>query len=73
MSEIIGCWIVEIQDAMPYDMCNSPERKALLSQAASTGRKREQERLQIVMGWMWNDVLPLWQPRADHQGFGKQW
>jgi hypothetical protein len=73
MSEVIGKWIISAQDAMPSEMRNSSEWKELLPLAAGTGRDREKERLEIIMQWMWNDVLPTAQPIADRSGFGAEW
>lgn len=33
----------------------------------------EQERLAIVMDWMWGTVLPYYQPVADEGRFGNAW
>lgn len=33
----------------------------------------EQERLAIVLDWMWGTVLPYYQPVADKGKFGKVW
>lgn len=73
MSEVVGKWIIRIQDSMPDEMRNSQEWKRLLPQAAGTGRFREQERLDIILDWMWGTVLPLLQPLADEGGFGGEW
>jgi hypothetical protein len=73
MSEVIGQWIIVVQDAMPGEMRNSARWKSLLPLAAGTGRVNEQERLKIILDWMWGTVLPSLQPLADQQGFGKQW
>jgi hypothetical protein len=73
MSRVIGQWIIVIQDAMPDDVRNSEGWKSLLPLAAGTGRKQEQERLDIILSWMWDIVLPSLQPLADQRGFGAQW
>ena len=73
MSEVIGQWIIAVQDAMPDAVRNSRRWKSLLPLAAGTGRVNEQERLDIILSWMWGTVLPSLQPTADQQGFGKQW
>jgi hypothetical protein len=73
MSRVIGQWIIVIQDAMPGEMRNSARWKSLLPLAAGTGRKQEQERLDIILSWMWDIVLPSLQPLADQRGFGAQW
>jgi hypothetical protein len=73
MSEVIGQWIIVVQDAMPGEMRNSARWKSLLPLAAGTGRGQEQERLDIILDWIWGTVLPSLQPLADQQGFGKQW
>ena len=73
MSEVVGRWIIGVQDAMPDEMRNSPRWKNLLPLAAGTGRDHEQERLAIIMDWMWGTVLPTLQPLADERGFGLAW
>ena len=73
MSEVIGNWIIPIQDAMPDEIRNSQQWKALLPLAAGTGLEMEQERLAVIMDWMWGKVLPTLQPVADESGFGAQW
>jgi len=73
MSEVIGKWIIRIQDAMPDDMRNSERWKQLLPRAAGTGRAKEKERLAIILDWMWESVLPTLQPLADKHGFGREW
>lgn len=75
MSQVIGKWIIQVQDSMPDDFRNSRQWKALLPLAAGTGRERERERerLNIIMDWMWGTVLPTLQPIADRNGFGDAW
>lgn len=75
MSEVIGKATITLQDAMPDDMRNSARYKAWLPTAVGTGRDREQEqeRLAILMDWMWGTVLPQLQPLADKNGFGDEW
>ena len=41
--------------------------------AAGTGRDREEERLALIMDWMWGTVLPDLQSVADQGGFGAEW
>ena len=73
MSAVIGRWIINVQDAMPFEMRNSTEWKRLLPLAAGTGRQHEKERSEIIMDWMWSAVLPTLQPIADKKGFGEKW
>jgi hypothetical protein len=73
MSEVIGKWIIRIQDSMPDDMRNSAQWKSLLPLAAGTGRAKEKKRLAIILDWMWGTVLPTLQPLADDRGFGTEW
>ena len=73
MSEVIGRWIIKTQDSMPDEMRNSDRWKSLLPLAAGTGRAKEQERLQIILDWMWGTVLPTLQPLADKEDFGDVW
>ena len=73
MSEVLGKAAIGLQDLMPYKMRNSPRYKALIPDMPGTGRAQEQERLSILMDWMWSVVLPQIQPTADKRGFGDQW
>ncbi len=73
MSEVIGKWIIVMQDAMPDALRNSDRWKSLLPLAAGTGRSHEPERLQILMDHMWTVALPIVQPLADKRGFGRVW
>jgi len=73
MSLVIGRWIIGVQDAMPHEMRNSLRWKSLLPLAAGTGRDHEQERLALIMEWMWGTVLPTLQPIAELRGFGAAW
>ena len=73
MSLVIGRWIIGVQDGMPSTMRNSAEWKRLLPLAAGTGRDHEEERLQLILAWMWETVLPIVQPIADRDGFGAEW
>ena len=73
MSKVIGQWMIVVQDAMPSEMRNSPGWKCLLPMAAGTGREREEERLALIMDWMWGTVLPDLQSVADRGGFGAEW
>ena len=73
MSKIIGQWMMAIQDVMPGKIRNSSGWKCLLPMAAGTGREREEERLALIMDWMWGTVLPDVQSVADQGGFGAEW
>ena len=73
MSKVLGCATILLQDAMPHDMRNSRRYKEWLPKAAGTGRDHEQERLEILLEWMWSVVLPKLQPVADLNGFGAEW
>jgi hypothetical protein len=73
MSEVLGKATIRLQDSMPEEMRNSLRYKALLPEMAGTGREHEQERLAILMNWMWSVVLPKLQPIAERKGFGDAW
>ena len=73
MSKVLGKAAIALQDAMPDEMRNSARYKALIPDMPGTGRAQEQERLAILMDWMWSVVLPQIQPIADERGFGAQW
>jgi hypothetical protein len=73
VSEVVGGWILAIEDEMPHGIRNSDAWKNLLPLAAWTGRQREPERLAELMHWMFRTVLPQLQPAADRRGFGIEW
>ncbi len=73
MSGVLGTAAVVLQDAMPSEMRNSLRYKTLLPDMAGTGREHEQERLAIIVDWMWSVVLPQLQPIANQHGFGSEW
>jgi hypothetical protein len=73
MSRVLGIATISLQDAMPDEMRNSLRYKALLPNMAGTGRKHEQELLDILKDWLWSVVLPQLQPLADKNGFGSEW
>lgn len=75
MSQVMGEWIISIQDTIPDEMRNSQEWRDLLPLAAGTGREDalEERRTTIILDWMWEIVLPLGQPYADAKGFGQEW
>ena len=73
MSDVIGKWVIGVQDAMPHDMRNSQRWKSLLPLAAGTGKAHEAERLVLILDWVWGTVLPTLQPFADRHGFGAEW
>jgi hypothetical protein len=73
MSEVIGHWIIVIQDSMLSSIRNSARWKSLLPYAAGTGRNKETERLAIILDWMWGTVLPSVQTTADERGFRAEW
>lgn len=73
MSKVLGKAIIPLQDGIPNDMRNSARYRAMLQRAPGTGRDKEEERLEVLMDWMWGTVLPKLQPYADDNGFGDEW
>ena len=73
MSPVLAQWIIGVQDAMPASIRDSAEWRGLLPLAAGTGREREDERLAVIMDWLWGTVMPHLQPIADEHGFGAEW
>jgi hypothetical protein len=73
MSDVLGKATIRLQDSMPSEMRNSLRYKALLPDMAGTGREHEQERLAILLDWMWSVVLPKLQSIAESKGFGDAW
>jgi len=74
-SEVIGKWVIIIQDEMPVGMRNSERYKMLVPYIAGTGRepKKEAARLKAILEWLWNTVLPSLQVFADKNSFGEAW
>ena len=72
-SEVIGRWIIVIQDAMPAKMRNSERYKMLVPYLAGTGRAHEKERLDIILDWLMSTALPILQDYADTHGFSTEW
>lgn len=62
MSEIIGNWVIIIQDCMPNNMRNNADWKSLLPSLAGTGRDYENERLDLIYTWLWDEILPEVKP-----------
>lgn len=73
MSEVIGTWIILIQDAMPGFQRNSQAWREALIMAAGTGRRHEALYLGIMMEWMFDTVLPKYREHAERYGFGHLW
>jgi len=73
MSEVLGKAIIVLQDSIPDDMRNSSRYRDMLITSPGTGRDKEEERLAVLMDWMWGTVLPKLQPIADNNGFGGEW
>jgi hypothetical protein len=73
MSKVIGKWIIMVQDTIPDEMRNSKEWRELLPLAAGTGREHEKARVELIMDWVWSDVLPALQSTADAGGYGTEW
>jgi len=73
MSEGIGSWIIRVQDEMPADMRNSAKWKSLLPYAAGTGRLYEKQRVELILDWVWCEVVPALVPYADRNGFLADW
>jgi hypothetical protein len=73
MSKVLGSAAVELQDAMPDEMRNSLRYKSLIPDMPGTGRAQEQERLSVLLDWLWSVVLPQLHIIAEKGGFGDEW
>lgn len=75
MSEVIGLWIINVQDRMPDGLRNDFSWKSLLPFAAGTGRDERAERIRLARlhEWIWNKVLPALSPIAERDGVGELW
>lgn len=73
MSQVVGRWIGFSQHLIPGKIQNTKKWKKLLVQAVGTNNNLECQRLQVLMDWMWEDILPLGQIAADKGGFGDHW
>jgi len=74
MSDVIGSWIIAVQDEISSEMRNSEQWKNLLPLAAGTGRDeaKEEKRSKIVIDFVW-ELLKQYQPIADKDGIGDDW
>lgn len=72
MSQVVGNWIIRVQDAMPDEIRNGDEWRNLLPFAAGTGRKSERARLEAILNGYW-DLMPEGQEAADRFGIGIMW
>ena len=70
MSKVIGDLMFIVQDVMPSRIQNLQTWRELLPLAAGTGREKEQERLDVVVDWLWETVLPSVQPVTK---YSKEW
>ena len=66
MSEVVGRWVIRVQDAMPDQIRNSPEWKAALVDAAGTGRGHEAERSALILDWMWETPSDVSHVQSKH-------
>lgn len=57
MSEVVGNWVIVIQDSLPDSMRNCHDWKSLLPALAGTGNEYENERLDLIYTWLWDEVL----------------
>lgn len=75
MSQVIGCWIRVVQDAMPDHRRNDAAWKFALPAAAATGRNHDLEiaRAQFLLQWLYEKVLPQGLPRAERYGYLNYW
>lgn len=71
MSEVIGVWIIVVQDFCPTTVRNSLEWKRLLPLAAGTGREHEKQRLAVLYAWLWNDIVPHVDPPRHKTAWNK--
>ena len=74
MSDVIGRWIIAVQDAMPYKIRNTRKWKNLLPLAAGTGRiaEDEEKRLKALIDHIYS-LYKEYQDFANTAGFGTEW
>ena len=73
MSFVIGRWIELLQDEIPQKARDDATWRNLLPLAARTGSERDSERLDIVVRWVWETVLPTLKPVAVKYDIGTSW
>lgn len=73
MSIVIGNFVNRIQKAIPDQLRNSKAWKIALSNAIKTGHDKEKERLDLILDWMWNVVLPQLNQVAIQGGYENEW
>jgi hypothetical protein len=72
-SLVIGHWIGYFEIDLPSSIAQSKRWQDLMPFAAGTGRELETERLAMIFDWVWDVVMPIFQPVANRVGFGPQW
>lgn len=72
-SEVIGTWVVELQDQTPITLINSDKWKNLVPLIYGSGRDHEQQRIDILIQWMWESVLPQLLPLTKKVALGSDW
>lgn len=73
MSDVLGKWIINVQDLMPAGLRNSHRWKELLPLAAGTGKEKEKERFAIIAEWFWTTVLPCIRHAMIEIGIEDKW
>lgn len=75
MSYVIGRWIVFVQDRIPQKARDDCEWRNLLRLAARSRPEGELElkRLDVVIDWVWETVLPTLEPVAEKYDIGMNW
>ena len=75
MSEVISSWIRIIQDVIPSSVLNSDEWKKALVASVNTGNNpaAENRRIELIIKWIWEQVLPSIKHIASQEDFGPTW
>ena len=75
VSQVIGEWILAVQDDLPDSLLNGYTWKSALPEVIGTSREPGHEalKLELLTAWLWERVLPRAQPVADELGAGDLW
>lgn len=72
-SEVIAVFIDGLYFTLRHNIMRRPHINELLKEIKNSGRKHEEERTSIIIGWLWNKVLPSWNETAEKIGVLPVW
>lgn len=73
MSAVLQTFAAPLKRGMPRELSETAEYITVARLIAEADDEQENDRLQIMLDWMWSEVLPPLQDIADERGFGDAW